>query len=369
MTKVIKEGFEKLESLKIGNGSFVCDTSLEFFYKEFNWMSRIGDDLFTYEVEVSGLANIPCELNKDDDSEQQMTHGSGDDLEYDPSDPRGNDEVELTDEESSDSNDKDEVVEIFRIDTNVFDFKTHMCGAFKEFNYLLQIDPDVLTKNIEGFKTYEDYKDDWIYEWNKDVPWVHERPWTDYAAWEEPTLVRHHCEPFNYKNGCSEWPTCSWKDDGYCNGGNLPGAYIVRNTLRYQDLEWYEALKDSKLNEEALKNKAIMEGIIDEDDKSSNKGWKRWDNFENTNHDNKECKYGMEHVDEERCELFDGPKRPVCDIRRFEMIKYSFGDGEEYVAVKEDEYDDLTNSSKETVHTYQEIFHMMDEGWMVTRTK
>ncbi|GJY75940.1 hypothetical protein Tco_0481056 [Tanacetum coccineum] len=38
--------------------------------------------------------------------------------------------------------------------------------------------PDVLTKDTEGFKTYEEYKDDWIYEWNKDVPWVHEKPWT-----------------------------------------------------------------------------------------------------------------------------------------------------------------------------------------------
>ncbi|GKE71309.1 hypothetical protein Tco_1529381 [Tanacetum coccineum] len=30
-----------------------------------------------------------------------------------------------------------------------------------------------------GFKTYEDYKDDWIYEWNKDIPWVDEKPWTE----------------------------------------------------------------------------------------------------------------------------------------------------------------------------------------------
>ncbi|GKD62185.1 hypothetical protein Tco_1299694 [Tanacetum coccineum] len=68
-----------------------------------------------------------------------------------------------------------------------------------------------------------------------------------------------------------------WKDDGYCNGGNLLGAYIIGNTLRYQDLEWYEALKNGKLKEEALKNKAIMDGMIDEDDESSNEGWKRWD--------------------------------------------------------------------------------------------
>ncbi|GJY07190.1 hypothetical protein Tco_0374244 [Tanacetum coccineum] len=125
--------------------------------------------------------------DKDEDSE----HKADDDMGYDPSNVaftewlgskffnyktmghysmkalwiywiRGDDEVELTDEESSD--DKDEVAEVFRIDTNLFNFETPICKAFKEFNYLLQIDPDLLTKDIEGFKTYEDYKDDWIYE-------------------------------------------------------------------------------------------------------------------------------------------------------------------------------------------------------------
>ncbi|GKC87610.1 hypothetical protein Tco_1148259 [Tanacetum coccineum] len=46
------------------------------------------------------------------------------------------------------------------------------------------------------------------------------------------------------------------------------------------------------------------------------------------------------------------------------MIKYSFKDDEEYAAVKEDEYDELTNTSKEAIHTYREIYRMMDEGWM-----
>ncbi|GJT53480.1 hypothetical protein Tco_0988534 [Tanacetum coccineum] len=111
-------------------------------------MSGIDDDLFTYEVEISGLANVPCDLNEEDDSEKQMTHGSGDGMEYDPSNveftkwlalkfynhktmdhytknalwiywARGNDEVELTDKESSNSDDEDEVAEIFRINTNL----------------------------------------------------------------------------------------------------------------------------------------------------------------------------------------------------------------------------------------------------------
>nr|GEV77125.1 hypothetical protein [Tanacetum cinerariifolium] len=123
------------------------------------------------------------------------------------------------------------------IETNMFDYETPLCEKFKEFNYLLKIDLDLLTKDIEGFKTYDEYKDDWIYEWNENMPW-------------------------------------------------------------------------------------------------------------------------------DQCELFDDHELPVCNVRRFKMIKYSFRDDEEYVVVKEDEYDDLTSTSKDACRAYQEIFCMMDEGWM-----
>ncbi|GJS01128.1 hypothetical protein Tco_0317636 [Tanacetum coccineum] len=59
-------------------------------------------------------------------------------------------------------------------------------------------------------------------------------------------------------------------NDGYCNEGNLPGIFIIENQLRYQDYEWYEALEDSKLKDEALRNKAIMEGSIKDDNDESN---------------------------------------------------------------------------------------------------
>ncbi|GKD06604.1 hypothetical protein Tco_1181578 [Tanacetum coccineum] len=146
MTKVIKGEFEKLKDLKVEDVSLTCDTSLEVFNNEFNRMSRMDDDLFTYEVEV---ANIPCDSNKDNDSEQRMSHEADDDMGYGPSDVaftewlgskffnyiRGDDEVKLIDEEFSD--DEDEVAEVFRIDTNIFDFEIPMCKAFNEFNYLL----------------------------------------------------------------------------------------------------------------------------------------------------------------------------------------------------------------------------------------
>ncbi|GKB75358.1 hypothetical protein Tco_0942253, partial [Tanacetum coccineum] len=171
MIKFIKQEFDKIKDVKVEDVSLTCDTPFKVFNNEVSQVSRMDDDLFTYEVEV---ANIPCDSKIVDDSE----HEADDDMGCDPFDwIRGDDEVELTNEESSD--DMDEVAEVFRIDTNLFDFETPMCKAFKEFNYLLQIDPDLLTKDIKGFKTYEDYKNDWIYEWNKDVPWVDEKPWTN----------------------------------------------------------------------------------------------------------------------------------------------------------------------------------------------
>ncbi|GJR55386.1 putative reverse transcriptase domain-containing protein [Tanacetum coccineum] len=51
------------------------------------------------------------------------------------------------------------------------------------------------------------------------------------------------------------------------------------------------------------------------------------------------------------------------------MIKDLFGDNEEYVAVKEDEYDDLTSTRKDACRSYQEIFRIMDEGWMVNKAR
>ncbi|GJW60172.1 hypothetical protein Tco_0109507 [Tanacetum coccineum] len=66
--------------------------------------------------------------------------------------------------EETDHDDEQEISEIFRIEMNLFNYETPLCKEFKEFNYLLKIDHGLLTKDIEGFKTYEEFKDDWIYE-------------------------------------------------------------------------------------------------------------------------------------------------------------------------------------------------------------
>ncbi|GKD99255.1 hypothetical protein Tco_1387239 [Tanacetum coccineum] len=97
---------------------------------------------------------------------------------------REDDEEVMTNEEpynlgEENTSERYEVAEICKIEVGLFEFKTPICDAFKERNYLSQVDVDVLTKDIPVFKTYEEYKDDWIYEWNNGIPWANEKPWTD----------------------------------------------------------------------------------------------------------------------------------------------------------------------------------------------
>ncbi|GJW54202.1 hypothetical protein Tco_0098287, partial [Tanacetum coccineum] len=87
------------------------------------------------------------------------------------------------------------------------------------------------------------------------------------------------------------------------------------------------------------------------------------ESHEITYHDQDEIEHENETHDE-RQELCETHELSVRNMRRFKMSKYSFGQNEEYVAVKEDEYEDLARTSKDACRAYQVIFRMMDEGWM-----
>ncbi|GJT89748.1 hypothetical protein Tco_1078593 [Tanacetum coccineum] len=205
----------------------------------------MDDDLFTYEVNV---ANIPCDSKIDDDSE----HETDDDMGFDPSD------VAFTE----------------WLGSKFFNYKTMNHYTMKAlWMYWIRGDDEV---ELTDEESYDDEN-----EITENAPWVDEKPWTNTGVWTKPTPIEHTCKPFNNKSGCSEWPTCSWKDDGYCNGGKLPRTYIIGNQLHYQDYEWYEALEDCELKDEALRNKVIMEGSIN-DDESCNDCWKRWKSHEIT---------------------------------------------------------------------------------------
>ncbi|GKF11733.1 hypothetical protein Tco_0049659 [Tanacetum coccineum] len=166
---------------------------------------------------------------------------------------RGDDEEVIKDDDLSNLRDgnlieENKIAQIFRIDTDIFHFETPLCEAFKEFNYLLNIDVDVLTNDILGFKTYDEYKYAWICEWNKDVPWVADMPWLDYGPW-----IEHVCKSFRFKNGYAKWPTCNWKMEKYCNGGDLPRVIQSGDMICFESYEWYENLEEGELKYKAFK--------------------------------------------------------------------------------------------------------------------
>ncbi|GJT22739.1 hypothetical protein Tco_0892676 [Tanacetum coccineum] len=105
-------------------------------------------------------------------------------------------------EEDDNPNKMDNVLDIFKIEGNLFDFETPLYEAFYEFNYLLRIDT----------------------------------------------------------NGETKWPTCTSDIDGLCNGGELLGMVRVGNITYFQDHTWYDELVDGKLKDETLELKAKIEG-------------------------------------------------------------------------------------------------------------
>ncbi|GJV30965.1 integrase, catalytic region, zinc finger, CCHC-type containing protein [Tanacetum coccineum] len=233
------------------------------------------------------------------------------------------DEIKPTNEETSDleetdHDDEQEIGEIFRIETNLFDYETSLCENFKEFNYLLTIDPMSLLKILKDLRLMKNIR---TIRFMSGIKMCH-------------GCMKNHRHRMEY-------------------GKNQHQLNIFVSPLIIKmDVQSGLPVAGEKMD-------------------INNKGWKSWENFENTNGDRYEREYENDQEDEERCELFADTTQElsVCIVRRFEMIKYSFRQGKEYVAVKEDEYEDLTSISEDACRSYQEIFRMMDEGWMVTRAE
>ncbi|GKA80745.1 hypothetical protein Tco_0787437 [Tanacetum coccineum] len=320
----------------------------------------------------------------------------------------GSDDTDLTNEKGSDledeySSDVDETAKIFKIEDKLLDYKTPLCKAFNEFNYLFKIDTDLFTFEIQEIKTYEEY------ELDNNMKGELEETWSENRI--RCQLCNHIYEPYHFKNGIAKWPTCSSDIDGFCNGRELPGMVRVGCMTYFQDHKWYDELTDGKLKEEALTYKARIEeswgdatpGVMKLCEWLKNNfenfheldynvlvkleecWWKvnahekalfvQWENYGQRPYANAKIKKDYDpnldnnanNADDTQDTKKERHDPSVCTVRRFVMIKYSFGQDEEYVAVKENEYEDLT--SKEAIHAYQEIFCMMDEGWKVTRTE
>ncbi|GKF79745.1 hypothetical protein Tco_0235313, partial [Tanacetum coccineum] len=197
----------------------------------------------------------------------------------------------------------------------------------------------------------------------------------------------------------TKWHTCSLDIDGVCNGGELPEMVRVGCMTYFQDHKWYDELTDGKLKEALMHKARIKEswGVIklcewlknsfenfheldyDVLVKLEECWWKvnahekspfaRWENYSQGPYANAKTKKDYDpYLDNNRIfgknykannvgdtqDTKKGHRDPLtCTIRRFEMIKYSFGQDEEYIAVKEDEYEDLTSTSEDACRAYR----------------
>ncbi|GKD90375.1 hypothetical protein Tco_1365882, partial [Tanacetum coccineum] len=129
----------------------------------------------------------------------------------------------FSDAEEANNDNKQETAKIFRIETNLFDYETHLT------------------------KTYEDYEN----ELNDELEEPCSKDGVPYEIYD------HICEPFRFKNRKAKWPTCNSNKDGFCNGGDLPGMVRVGYMTYFQDYEWYNELADGNSTKEAIKQKAI----------------------------------------------------------------------------------------------------------------
>ncbi|GJS35738.1 hypothetical protein Tco_0534120 [Tanacetum coccineum] len=219
--------------------------------------------------------------------------------------------------EAEEDDDPDDITDIFKIEGNLFNYETPLCKAFNDFNYLPKIDRDLFTFDIQGIGTYEEY------ELNNHVT----------RDLEELCL----------------------DIDGFCNGGELPGMVWVRNMTYFQDHKWYDELADGKLKDETLMHKAKDEESWENATPDVMKlynapevapftrlesyGQRPYVNFKtkkihdpyldinrifDRNYDTSNAGNTQDNQGHE--ERMDDPalEPPVCKIRRFKIMKYSF---------------------------------------------
>ncbi|GKA66858.1 hypothetical protein Tco_0766666 [Tanacetum coccineum] len=315
--------------------------------------------------------------------------------------------------EVDEDDDPDDIAKIFKIEDNLFDFDTPLCKAFNEFNYLLIIDTDLLTFDIQEIKTYEEY------ELNNNMTKDLKEPWSDNGVPYQ--LCEHICEPYCFKNGKTKWPTYSLVIDGFCNGEELPGMVRVGCMTYFQDHKWYNKFTDGKLKEEALMHKArfneswgdatpeVMKFYVwlkssfenfhelDYDvlvkleecwwklNAHENAPFARWENHGQGPYVNVVTEkdydpyldinriFGRNYEANNAGKTQDNKKEhydpSICNIIRFKMMKYSFDADDEYVGIKEREHSDHSRTNVDACQAYQKLFCIMDERWLVTKSK
>ncbi|GKD16734.1 reverse transcriptase domain-containing protein [Tanacetum coccineum] len=218
-------------------------------------------------------------------------------------------------------------------------------------------DARVVVKFLKGLFSRFGVPNEYEQELNNDEVKGTDEPWSEKRVPYQ--LCDHICEPYHFKNGKTKWPTCASDIDRFCNSRELPKMVRVGSITYFQDHGWYDELTDGKLKDEALVFKGKIEGSWG-DATSGVMKYYRCNPYLDTNRifgrdyeaSNVSCTQ-----ENQKDDLIPEPSN--CKVRRFEVMKYSFNDDEEYITIKESEY---LNHSKDSLDAYQELLRLIDDG-------
>ncbi|GJT82460.1 hypothetical protein Tco_1056802 [Tanacetum coccineum] len=325
-------------------------------------LSGMDDDLFTYDVEIPRLPTFPCDKKERDESN---------DSDLDIYDPRQWLDLIYGDHTKVDGKIKEGVISKWLVRSYKKQFDEYMEIKKQWLTHGIDVDMEYDPSDVEfaewlalkfyNHKTMDRYTKNalWIY-WTRGDDEVEltdeefsdpgdknlidkgEEPWSENGI---PIDDIHHIyEPFCFKIGKVKWPTRNSNDERWqIKGGSSEAKIHLRGVMG----------RCNSMSDEFLT--------------FSNHEERDYEDINNLVRDNASYHTNEEgeQDDEDRCELLGNPHQesPVCKIRRFEMIKYSFGQAEKYIAIKECEYNNLTRTEDDVCHGYQEIFHIIDEGF------
>ncbi|GJQ96350.1 hypothetical protein Tco_0007489 [Tanacetum coccineum] len=253
----------------------------------------------------------------------------------------------------------DDIADIFKIEGNLFDYETPLCKAFNDFNYLLKIDTDLFTFNIQGIGTYEEY------ELNNHVTRDLEGPWLDNGVPYQLSDGKLKKETLMHKAKVEEsWGNatpgvmkfCAWLINSFGNFHELDYNVLVKLQECWWKMNAHEVSPFTRLESYGLKPYANFKT------KKAHDPYLEINNIFYRNYDTSNAGNTQDNQGHE--ERRDDPtlESSVCKIRRFKMMKYSFNADEVYIAIKESEY---LNHSKDNLDTYRELLRIIDEGWVV----
>ncbi|GJT55971.1 hypothetical protein Tco_0991025, partial [Tanacetum coccineum] len=285
--KVIKEESKALGLLMIDDDLSTCDAPLGTIFNAFNRLSIMDDDLFTYEVKIIKLSYFPIIEQQMDDFDNGNLDVYERKLCYDEYLKYGDHTMESNEVKESViatlfirsyKKQFDEYVEIkkqmkvygldvgMEYDPSNVDFDEWFASkfTFKEFNYLLKIDVDVLTNDIPGFKTYDNYKDHGYMNGTKTFHgWLICHGWIMDLGWNLATILNIFANRVASRMDMLNGPLAigKWKN-------------IAMGELKDETLKSKEIFEISKgVDEEPSDNTRTHHSPSDE-----------WEDFEHANH-------------------------------------------------------------------------------------